>query len=331
MEDQEGKREGISDEHGFISGLNYWIGKINELVEDFDRGSLGQTSFIGGFKAEMEKIQIFIQKNKHEHRDSKRYFEKIIENQGYLARNQKSLVNNHNINVDKKILDVEKKMAEDNNGIMKSLQEIREQMDRDRLEFTHALKNGEKQSKTWVDMALGNNLAIREKMKDIKETTEKMMKQNELREKEVNFNNLVFKGIKEGKGEDSIQTIVELLNSNISGCRVQKSEIVSVRRVGNKDLLPRLVVVRFVDKAVRDKIWVKRCNLGKKSKIFVELDLSYKQRSQLRKKIAEIKEYNGTKQEGDRVHFNRYGQHLLINGKKYMDFSVDIASFVANS
>ena len=180
-------------------------------------------------------------------------------------------------------------------------------------------------------MALGNNMVINEKMKQIQETTQVMMKQNEVREKEENYNNLVFKGVKEEKGEDLVLKILEVLNSDIAEGRIQKREIVSARRVGKKDMFPRLVVVQFLDKNLRESIWVNRYNLGKKSKIFVEMDLSFKQRFQLRQKIAEIKEYNENRQEAEKVRFHRFGQYLLINGKKYQDFSVDIESFITNS
>ena len=137
--------------------------------------------------------------------------------------------------------------------------------------------------------------------------------------------------MKEEKGEDLVLKILEVLNSDIAEGRIQKREIVSAHRVGKKDMFPRLVVVQFLDKNVRESIWVKRYNLGKKSKFFVEMDLSFKQRFQLRQKIAEIKEYKENRQEAEKVRFHRFGQYLLINGKKYQDFSVDIESFITNS
>ena len=176
----------------------------------------------------------------------------------------------------KEILEVEKKMAKDNSGIVKSIEGLqndlkflKEQMDRDRLEFGDALKNGERQSKTWVDMALGNNLVINEKMKQIQETTQVMIKQNEVREKEENFNNLVFRGIKEEKEEDLVLKVLEVLKSDIAEGRTQNKEIVLARRVRKKDMFPRLVVVQDLDKNVRESTWVKRYNLGERVKFLL--------------------------------------------------------------
>jgi len=83
------------------------------------------------------------------------------------------------------------------------------------------LKNGEKQSETWVDMALGNNPVISEKMKEIQKTTKVMVNQNEVRAKRRPTLAVLFsKESKEEKSQDLSQNFLKILNSDITGCKI---------------------------------------------------------------------------------------------------------------
>ena len=159
MEDQESKIE----KDRLFSGLNRCIGDINELVEDFERNSLGKTSFIGGFKFCMEKMQIFIQKQRDEYKDmevlsgilndekanNEKRFGLILDSQTTIKGNQVKMAGKF-MDIDKKVektrnevlksvQEIHGEMKKNHNDMMKSFQETRDQLDRNRLEIDNAM------------------------------------------------------------------------------------------------------------------------------------------------------------------------------------------------
>ena len=158
-------------------------------------------------------MQIFIQKQRDEYKDmevlscvlndltenSEMGFGLLIDSQTTVEGNQVKMEGKFK-EIDKKvektrnevmksvqvIQKIHGEMKKNHSDMMKSFQETRDQLDRNRLEVDNAMKIGEKQSKTWVDMALGNNLAISQKVKEIQQHTKAVAVQNEHRQREIN-------------------------------------------------------------------------------------------------------------------------------------------------
>ena len=227
------------------------------------------------------------------------------------------------------IQEIHGEMKKNHSDMMKSFQETRDQLDRIRLEVDNAMKIGEKQSKTWVDMALGNNLAISQKVKEIQQHTKAVAVQNEHRQREINSLRVIVKGVKESPRQNLVQIMVELCNRNFKNIVFKEEDFTEVYRIGSKIRnLPRPIMVRFKEKKMRRIFWLKRFYLGKGEKVFVDADLSFEQRRIMRERIQEIKDFNQSKSSEEKLKFKRVGFSLVVEGRLFSNMEMKLEQFL---
>eukprot|EP00638_Chattonella_subsalsa_P004088 CAMPEP_0117759158 /NCGR_PEP_ID=MMETSP0947-20121206/15846_1 /TAXON_ID=44440 /ORGANISM="Chattonella subsalsa, Strain CCMP2191" /LENGTH=230 /DNA_ID=CAMNT_0005579561 /DNA_START=14 /DNA_END=703 /DNA_ORIENTATION=- len=202
-----------------IFDLNDLIFNVNGLIQNFEEGTLGETSFLGGLRSEMGKFQNIADKALADKLDGVRV-------------NLMTIVNNGSKILDK-LSTFEQDGKKNGEEMVEKMEKIRNDMGRHHEVLTERLKKGEQQNKTWAEVLKGSNFVMSQKVKEIQETTTVMKQQSEVQQREKNSFRVVIKGMKEtSKKEDTIKEIVGLCKRNLKNVRFEEKDFVYANRIG---------------------------------------------------------------------------------------------------
>jgi len=336
-----------------IFDLNDLIFNVNGLIQNFEEGTLGETSFLGGLRSEMGKFQNIADKALADKLDGERVFEqkfqklvekvlvsKVKEEKNFEQQvkgsfqavrvNLMTIVNNGSKILDK-LSTFEQDGKKNGEEMVEKMEKIRNDMGRHHEVLTERLKKGEQQNKTWAEVLKGSNFVMSQKVKEIQETTTVMKQQSEVQQREKNSFRVVIKGMKEtSKKEDTIKEIVGLCKRNLKNVRFEEKDFVYANRIGMRkegSLNSRPVILCFHDKNKRKIFWEKRFYLGKGEKVYVDADLSFEQRKVMRDRIAEIKAFNESRAPENRIRFKRTGHQLIVENR-FCNMNVGLLEFL---